>query len=259
MPAHYDTIGKTYTSTRAADPRISGRLGSLLGLAEGANLVDIGAGSGNYSYALAKLGYQVQAVEPSAIMRAQAKSHPRLQWCAAGAEALPFNDAEFDGAVMTLCLHHFRSWQTGIEEALRVSGGGPLVVFAFDIEHKADFWLFDYFPHFVDIDLTSSQTINEIELFVTNQLKTDFYREPFALPKDLIDHFAAADWARPHNYLDKTYRDGISTFHKLQDADLKNRLEVLREDLDNGGWQEKYGALLDNATYDRGYLFMRIG
>ena len=259
MPARYDTIGKTYTSTRAADPRIRDRLAALLGLEPNASLVDIGAGTGNYSCALAQLGFLVQAVEPSDVMRKQAKSHENLSWCGAGAESLPFPDGAFDGAVMTLCLHHLRSWQAGIIEALRVSGSGPLVVFAFDIEHKADFWLFDYFPQFVDIDLSWSPTIDEIDRFATQQLQTSFYKEPFPLPKDLIDHFAAADWARPQNYLDETYRDGISSFHKLSEEEIATGLQSLETDLNSGQWQDKYGHLLNKETYDRGYLFMRIG
>lgn len=52
MAANYDTIGKTYTSTRAADPRITRRLIDLLALPENSSIIDIGAGSGNYSHAL---------------------------------------------------------------------------------------------------------------------------------------------------------------------------------------------------------------
>lgn len=61
------------------------------------------------------------AVEPSSTMRAQARSHPNLQWQDASAEALPFGDNQFDGAVMTLCLHHMDDWKKGLAEALRVS------------------------------------------------------------------------------------------------------------------------------------------
>ena len=44
----------------------------LLDLPADASIADIGAGTGNYANALAAAGYRVQAIEPSATMRAQA-------------------------------------------------------------------------------------------------------------------------------------------------------------------------------------------
>ncbi|MEQ8954056.1 MAG: class I SAM-dependent methyltransferase, partial [Gammaproteobacteria bacterium] len=64
MSAIYDRIGKTYTATRKADPRIARHLKELLQLPPGSRLIDVGAGSGNYSFALAEMGYRITAVEP---------------------------------------------------------------------------------------------------------------------------------------------------------------------------------------------------
>ena len=223
MAANYDTIGKTYTSTRAADPRITRRLIDLLALPENSSIIDIGAGSGNYRHALTDYGFDVMAVEPSETMRAQARVHKNLTWQDAVAEALPFADDQFDGAVMTLSLHHFTDWRRGIEQALRVTATGPLVIFAFDIEPKSKFWLYDYFPEFAAIDQSWSATLSEIRLFIEQVLQYRFDCFPFPLPKDLIDHFAAAGWARPEIYL-----------------------------------EERYRHLLASEYYDPGYLFLRI-
>lgn len=259
MTAEYDRIGKTYSSTRAADPRITHRLIDLLGLEAESSLIDIGAGSGNYSYALAQQGFKVMAVEPSQTMREQAQPHPDLQWQAACAEALPFADNSFDGAVMTLCLHHLADWKEGIREALRVSGNGPLVIFAFDIEHKSNFWLFDYFPEFIELDRDWSATIGELKAFSEDQPDCGFECFPFPLPKDLQDHFAAAGWARPEIYLQEKYRRGISSFSRLDADVIEERIGKLEADLANGDWQIKYGELLEHDYYDRGYVFLRIG
>ncbi|MDA1369270.1 MAG: class I SAM-dependent methyltransferase [Proteobacteria bacterium] len=258
MAGHYDSIGRTYTITRAADPRITQKLQDLLALGTGTRLIDIGAGTGNYSHALAQAGFHVTAVEPSKTMRDQASPHDNLLWFDAKAESLPFSDAEFDGAIMTLCLHHFADWQQGIREALRVSAGGPLVVFAFDIEHKAAFWLFDYFPEFIDIDKNWAPTMDELARFVTEDLAASFERFPFPLPKDLVDHFASADWAHPQAYLQDEFRRGISSFAKLTEQQMTRGLQELQADLDSGSWLEKYGELLEHDEYDRGYLFLRI-
>lgn len=258
MPTEYDAIGKTYTSTRAADPRIASRLLELLDLPMQATIIDVGAGSGNYSFSLAERGYKVMAVEPSATMRAQARLHPDLHWKDACAEALPFEDNSFDGALMTLCLHHMDDWKKGLREALRVIGHGPLVIFAFDIEHKADFWLFDYFPEFVNIDKNWSATLAQIAEFVEQDLHASFACEAFPLPKDLVDHFAAASWARPENYLQARYRNGISTFSKISEDTIRRGLALLENDLDSGAWTRKYGELLEQEFYDRGYVFLKI-
>ena len=68
----YDKIGITYRQTRRADPRIVEKLITLLNLAAGTCIADVGAGTGNYSNALADAGFTVRAIEPSPIMRAQA-------------------------------------------------------------------------------------------------------------------------------------------------------------------------------------------
>src|SRR5579859_1626995 len=85
----YDAIGSTYSKVRRADRAIVHRLHGALTSAAGPKLLDIGAGTGNYSEALAELGWSVTAVEPSAVMRRQRRSHALLQWVGGYAENLP--------------------------------------------------------------------------------------------------------------------------------------------------------------------------
>ena len=259
MDPHYETIGKKYSATRAADPRITERLIDLLALEIGSPIIDIGAGTGNYSWALADHGFHVYALEPSRSMRDQAKPHDRLNWIAAIAESLPIPDAQFKGAVMTLALHHLEDWQQGIREALRVTGLGPLVIFAFDTNHKAAFWLGDYFPQFFDINTNRSPSFDELSHFAKDALGITFTHLEFPLPKDLIDHFFSADWSHPENYLHEKFRSGISSFAKLDKQNLEQGLQTLRKDLQTGRWHQKYGELLDLEEYDQGYMFVRLG
>lgn len=69
----YNSIGSHYNSNRSADSSVTPIIKELLGLTEGSIVADIGAGTGNYSNALADLGYRIKAVEPSEEMRKQAK------------------------------------------------------------------------------------------------------------------------------------------------------------------------------------------
>lgn len=258
MKPIYDSIGKTYTSTRTADPRIVQGLINQLGLGAGASLIDVGAGSGNYSFALAESGFKVTAVEPSATMRAQGRPHDNLVWVNGIAEELPFSNDQFDGAMMILCLHHFTDWEQGLAEALRVTGAGPLALFTFDIEFVADFWLYDYFPEFIENDKSCSPTIGEIQDFVEGQLKATFQFTRFPLPKDLADHFAASGWARPEIYLEQKYRDGISSFSRISDETIQRGVARLELDLAGNNWVRKYGQLLAQESLDCGYVYLKI-
>ena len=78
MPFH--TIGNTYNKTRAADDRIVSELLRLLGLQKGAIIADVGAGTGNYSVALANAGYKIKAVEPSPAMLSHARQNSDIEW-----------------------------------------------------------------------------------------------------------------------------------------------------------------------------------
>lgn len=107
MERLFDVIGKDYRSPRRADPRIVGRRIERLRLPAGALVADVGAGTGNYSNALAERGYTVVAIEPAMTMWRQAMAHPLVTWVAAVAEALPLVDASVDVVVAILSYHHF--------------------------------------------------------------------------------------------------------------------------------------------------------
>ena len=69
MPARgrvtYDRIGFGYNQHRAAEPSVVQSLVRLLDLPVGSVIADVGAGTGNYSNALAGHGYKLYAIEPS--------------------------------------------------------------------------------------------------------------------------------------------------------------------------------------------------
>lgn len=68
----YNAIGEGYNHSRKPDQRIVQRLINLLDLPLGSVIADIGAGTGNYTNAIAQKGYQVIAIEPSSTMQNQA-------------------------------------------------------------------------------------------------------------------------------------------------------------------------------------------
>ena len=254
--ALYDAIGKTYAHTRRSDPRIAAKLLEILAPYHASTIVDIGAGTGSYAFALAENGYRVLAVEPSATMRSQAIAHPGIQWINACGEKLPLLDQSADVAIIMLAFHHFQNYQKVLQEIHRVTSGGQVVLFTYNPEMISSFWLTQYFPSFIkDVQstflpiATLTSTIESIINAVVNII-------PFSLPNDLLDSFAAVGWSRPELYLEESIRNGISSFAKLTDDELERGLSSLCQDLEIGVWNHKYGHLRQQKNYDVGYRFL---
>ena len=71
---------RVYTRHRQADPRIVDAIVELLDVPSGSAIADVGAGTGNYSCALARRGYTIKAIEPSNVMRSQAETAKSVEW-----------------------------------------------------------------------------------------------------------------------------------------------------------------------------------
>lgn len=254
--ALYDVIGKTYAQTRTSDPRIAGKLREILASSQASTIADIGAGTGSYALALAEYGYHVLAAEPSAMMRSQAIAHPEIEWMNGCADSLPLSDQSADAAIIMLAFHHFPDYRQALSEVHRVVGSGQIVLFTYDPAMISGFWLTEYFPSFIkDVKSTFlpvQQLVDEIQMVAGNVVNVI----PFPLPHDLSDSFAAVGWARPELYLDSGIRNGISSFAKIDDTELNSGLSRLKEDLERGEWDQKYGHLRQQSQYDMGYCFV---
>jgi SAM-dependent methyltransferase len=251
----FDTISETYDDTRQADARIVARLLKLLALPSGSHIADIGAGTGSYSIALADAGFRVRAIEPSSGMRSRARQHADVQWLAGTAEHLPLPDASVDGVVSTLAVCHFASTQKAITEMTRISRTSAIVILTFDCGVGQRTWLYEYFPFLWDsfVHLPSPAELARMLTDATG-CRTDI--EVFSLPPDLADNFAAAAWRRPRSYLDEGYRANISSFHQAQPEVVAQGVRRLTQDLANGAWRERHGAVLELAELDAGYRFV---
>jgi len=252
----YETIGKNYARTRRSDPRIAGKLLKILASSPTVTIADIGAGSGSYALALAEHRYRVLAVEPSATMRSQVIAHPAVEWLDGYAENLPLPDQSVDAAIIMLAFHHFQNSQKALSEAHRIVGNGQIILFTFDPEMTTRFWLTEYFPSFIeDVEATFSpipQLVSELQTLTGSVINVD----PFPLPHDLLDSFAAVGWARPELYLDGNVRNGISSFAKIDTEEISEGLSRLQADLRSGGWDKRYGHLRQQKLCDIGYRFV---
>lgn len=252
----YDSIGQQYSKFRHPDSRIVNLLLELLKLPANSTIADIGAGTGNYSRAIAAQGFQVYAVEPSSVMRAQAIEHPHVKWFTGYAEDLPLPEASVDGVISILTIHHFSNLEKAIREMHRILRGGAMVFLTFDVRLCERLWLADYFPWLRE-DALGLPPLSEIAKLIELSTHRTVKAFTFMLPHDLSDLFAAAAWRRPELYLNPKVRAGISSF-AIPDATLiEQGVRWLEEDLSSGRWDEKYGKVRKLSEIDAGYRFLR--
>ena len=260
MKIIYNCIGNNYNRTRCADERILDALLLLLNPPKAALIADIGAGTGNYSYELAKRGYLVHALEPSEKMLEQKLDHRNLTWYSGFAEAMPFGNDCYNGVLCTMATHHFSSLESAYSEIHRILvPRGRLVVFTADPRAvDDDCWLKEFFsPQFrlaCDILPERDSVIALAEsIFGTKAAITHF-----PLPHDLKDWFFYSAWRYPEKYLQDDFRNGISCFSMCVEEPTGFAVKKLSSDLQNGTWDKKYGHFRKMEHYNGGYYFLSI-
>ncbi|HEY6762464.1 MAG TPA: class I SAM-dependent methyltransferase [Baekduia sp.] len=102
---------------------------AAIGLAPGARVADVGAGTGKLTRALRDAGFDVVAVEPFAAMRAAiAPELPDVEVLEGAAEALPLGDASVDGVACGDSFHWFDGARAAPELARVIRPGGVLAI-----------------------------------------------------------------------------------------------------------------------------------
>ena len=108
----------------------------------GQRALDVGAGPALLSAALAGLGVEAVALDPSQALLAHAPAGVRA--VVGDAESMPFDDGTFDLVTIVNSLHHVADLPRTLAESVRVLvGGGTIVVqdyLADDDRGRADRW-----------------------------------------------------------------------------------------------------------------------
>jgi SAM-dependent methyltransferase len=242
MPAAhlYDDLGRTYSATRREDPRVAAQLWAALG--DGRSLLNVGAGTGSYE----PRDRMVVALEPSAEMISQRVG--RTDRVVRGvAEHLPFADATFDSSLAVFTVHHWTDREAGLRELRRVSRRQVVLFFEPLVVHR--FWAVDYFEE--ARDLPSEQNAPDEDLL--RSLLPVREVQTVLIPRDCVDGFGAAFWARPEAYLDPAVQAGTSWMALLPAVVLERGTDRLRRDLESGAWDARHGHLRSMDSYDAGY------
>ena len=238
-PDRYDSIGRSYRQTRREDPRLTARIHAALGSER--TVVNVGAGTGSYE----PPAPDVIAVEPSAVMIAQRPggSAPVIQ---AVAEALPLRARSVGAAMALWTIHHWTNPGQGIAELRRIASRVVIVTPSVLLNQL---WLTsDYFPAMARARRPEIQP-GEIARALGGIVSI----QSFPIPRDCLDGFAEAYWARPEAYLDPVIRAGMSGFTLLTAAETEPGLRRLATDLESGTWDARYGHLRSLTQLDCGH------
>ena len=111
---------------------LAARLESLLPLRGTERVLDVGAGTGAFAFAVAPRAGHVVALEADeeVAARARADAPPNCEVVVGDGEQLPFDDFSFDVAGSVLTLHHTRRPELLVAELCRVTRPGGVILVA---------------------------------------------------------------------------------------------------------------------------------
>jgi SAM-dependent methyltransferase len=221
----FSLLASRYDELRPVDSNwveLVDRVVELGRLGGGARVLDVGCGTGRVAAALAERGAKVWGVDPSAEMLEVARSRvPASVGLKEGrAEALPFRDAWFDGAVCMLSVHLLDRPRALGELARVLVPGGRLVIATFDPAHFDGFWLNRLFPTMRRVDLKRFPTPADLE------------RELGAAGFELrLERLSQRTSMTREHALERIRGRHISTFQLIGDDEYRAGLERAERDL----------------------------
>ncbi|MFE1908137.1 class I SAM-dependent methyltransferase [Streptomyces gardneri] len=245
----HGAIGSGHASYRRPDSRVAQAIAEALGGAR--TVVDVGAGAGAGAGSYESAARAVTAVEPSESMRARrpVRLTPAVD---AVAEDLPFADDAFEGAMTLFSVHQWSDVTAGLREMRRVTRG-PVVVLTCDPRLVRDFWLYEYAPEVLDTEARRYPPIETMTSALGGTVTTG--RVP--IPLDCTDGFNEAYYGRPELLLDPAARQACSAWSFIDDAARERFDRMLSRDLRSGAWDERFGHLRTQSTYEGSLVIVR--
>lgn len=168
VAAMFDDVAPGYDRTNAVLSMGTSALWRLatvraLGIAPGDRVLDIAAGTGTSSAAIARAGARVTALDFSAGMIAVGRDrHPDIEFVEGDATALPFDDSSFEAVTVSFGLRNVNDPRKALAEMRRVLvPGGRLVICEFSTPPNAlvrrayDFYLSTVMPRITQVTSTN--------------------------------------------------------------------------------------------------------
>jgi len=185
-------------AVKADDP---GRFGAALGEAGRGKLLDVACGPGVVTAALAPHASSVVAFDATTQMLEKAKARcakaglTNVAFRSGNAENLPFEDAEFDGAVTRLAIHHFANPQRALDEMFRVlrPGGAAAIVDAVSSEDSEESNLHNAIERLRDPSHVRMLPASELDASVSRAGFRDIEHATWDMDRELEEWLAIVD------------------------------------------------------------------
>lgn len=224
----YDEVSSQYDFSRRAGRRTSQLLVKLLNPTRDAWVLDVGCGTGNFLTELGTISAKIIGLDISAGMLAQARAKvPKTGLTLGDGVAMPLKDDSFQSVYCIQVLHHISDKIGLMSEVYRIlHSQGRFVLQSCSHEQLSTFWFYHYFPRGLEIDRRRFPDFAELSDMI---LEAGF--------KDISIHpcpFEALFRETPELYLDKSYRDGNSTFFFLTPEEIQQGCERIKQDMNSG-------------------------
>ena len=225
----YNKISQIYDTGRSASAETTEKLVKLLQISNDSVILDMGCGTGNYTYAIQKVAKRVVGIDLSEGMLAKASTkYPSLEFICGDVTSIPFSSGIFDGAFAIQVLHHVKEKLLFLKEAFRILRiGASIALHACSHQQMRAFWFYHYFPKGLHVDLARMPDVKEITSLLLAAGFSDIGTE--ICYRDVV----VADES-PERYLDKDYCNSVSTFAFLTDGEIESGCEKIKKDIDSG-------------------------
>jgi SAM-dependent methyltransferase len=149
------------------------------------------------------------------------KKTSSLNWIHGTSENIPFPDSSFDGAIATLCIHHWEYLDKGFAELCRVlKPKAKLVIFTALPEQMHGYWLIQYFPKMLYASIEQMPAMKQIE------------QASLQAGPELKDLFLYSGKHKAEIYFSDPVRQGISSFASLANKEeVEKGLRMLSKDI----------------------------
>lgn len=225
----YNRISPIYDTSRVANTETLEKLMRLLQVGSGSVVLDMGCGTGNYTDALWRVAKSVIGIDLSIGMLEQAcAKFTDLLFICADVTSMPFKPESFDAAFAVQVLHHVKQKKLFITEAYRVVRKGAwIAIHACSHRQMRAFWFYHYFPRGLEADLARMPDSGEIMSLLAEVGFSNIGIE-------ICYHDVVVADETPQRYLDRNYRDSISTFAFLSEEDVELGCKKIQEDITSG-------------------------
>ncbi len=251
----FDRVADRYDATRIhpaeASAEIAAGLMRVGGLRAGAEVLEIGIGTGRIALPMLAQGVNVTGIDiaprmldqlraKEAAWRAEAGDKPkgRLTVQTADMTALPFSDASFDGVIAVHVLHLVPEWRKALDEALRVLRPGAALLLGQDIAapNAMNHDIQDHWAQIVrelgaDPQRVGARSFAEIvaELRARGFTVTEMILaswEHIAIPREVLDYVEGRTWSQTWNIPDDIFAESIRRLRAWAESRYGDKIDA---------------------------------